>query len=238
MSNPQSSIYNSSEKLADNQPIFDALNSFIMSDDRTVFYKMVMKINLFSMISDLPGDIIECGVFKGCSLLLWLKLVSMHTPHSIRKVIGFDFFDQNFVDNIPNNTDKKAMAQVFSRCPVTRDEISVRGITSKIIDAKFHPSKFELVKGDLSVTSKEYIDSRPGLRIALLYMDVDLEKPTYDALCAMWDRVVPGGIVVFDEYGYHIWSEGNAVDRFISEKGLTLHLLNVPAPTAYIQKEM
>jgi len=232
----QLSIYNSSSKTESNQYVFDALNTLIMSDDRTVFYKMATKINLYQLIAHLPGDIIECGVFKGCSLLLWLKLVSMNTPNSIRKVIGFDFFDPNFVSTLENDTDKNAMGEVFSRCPVTRDDISVEGITDKILSAKFHHSKFELVKGDLSITSKKYVSDRPGMRIALLYMDVDLEKPTYDALCTMWDRIVPGGIVVFDEYGYHVWSESNAVDQFIKEKGLNLYLLNIPAPTAYIIK--
>ncbi|MDD4931339.1 MAG: macrocin O-methyltransferase [Candidatus Colwellbacteria bacterium] len=230
------SIYNSNTKINDNQVVFDAFNTLMRSDDRTVFYKMATKINIFNMIAYLPGDIIECGVFKGSSLLLWLKLVAMTTPNSIRKVIGFDFFDQNFVEDLEDATDKKAMAEVFSRCPVSRDDISVEGITSRLVEANFSQSKFELVKGDLSVTSKEYVDSRPGMRIALLYMDVDLEKPTYDALCVMWDRIVPGGIVVFDEYGYHIWSESNAVDQFVKEKELTLHLLDIPSPTAYIIK--
>lgn len=233
------SIYNSSGPVSGNdgtQYVFDAFNTLMRSDDRTVFYKMAMKINIFNMITNLPGDIIECGVFKGSSLLLWLKLVSMTTPNSIRKVIGFDFFDQNFVEELEDATDKKAMAEVFSRCPVSRDDISVEGITAKLIGANFSHSKFELVKGDLSITSKDYVSSRPGMRIALLYMDVDLEKPTYDALCTLWDRVVSGGIVVFDEYGYHVWSESNAVDRFVKEKGLSLHLLNIPSPTAYIIK--
>lgn len=235
---PTPSIYNSitSSKNNDNQEIFDVFNSFMRSDDRSIFYKMAMKINIFNTIADLPGDIVECGVFKGSSLLLWLKLVSMTTPNSIRKVIGFDFFDQNFVETLENNTDKKAMSEVFSRCPLIRDDISVEGITKRILNAGFHTSKFELVKGDLSNTSKEYVNSRPGMRISLLYMDVDLETPTYDALCAMWDRIVPGGIVVFDEYGYHIWSESNAVDRFIKEKRLELHLFNIPSPTAFIIK--
>lgn len=239
MSTP--SIYNSNSPVLCNnetQNIFDAFNTFMRSDDRSIFYKMAMKITIFNMISYLPGDIVECGVFKGSSMLLWLKLIAMNTPNSIRKVIGFDFFDQNFVEELTDVTDKKGMSEVFSRCHVTKDDISVEGITSRLIDAKFSPSKFELVKGDLSRTSKEYVDARPGFRIALLYLDVDLEKPTYDALQYMWDRIVPGGVVVFDEYGYHIWSESNAVDRFVKEKGLELRPLNIPSPTAYIIKPL
>jgi hypothetical protein len=47
---------------------------------------------------------------------------------------------------------------------------------------------------------------------------------------------VPGGLVVFDEYAYHIWSESNAVDKFIKEKGLCLYNTHIESPTAYIIK--
>jgi hypothetical protein len=65
---------------------------------------------------------------------------------------------------------------------------------------------------------------------------MDLEKPTYDALVVFWDRIVKGGIIVFDEYGYNAWTESNAVDRFISEKKLRLHKIDLQSPTAYVIK--
>ncbi len=67
-------------------------------------------------------------------------------------------------------------------------------------------------------------------------MDLDLEEPTYNTLVNLWDNITKGGIVVFDEYGYHKWSESKAVDRFIQEKNLELKTLNYSAPTAYIKK--
>jgi hypothetical protein len=169
-------------------------------------------------------------------MLLWLKICDFYSPHEIRKVIGFDFFDSNFVEKLEDK-DKNAMGSVFQRCNATFNDISLESIQTKIINAGFSKNKFELVKGDLSQTSKDFIANRPGFRISLLYLDVDLEEPTYNALVNMWDRVVPGGIVVFDEYGYHAWSESNAVDRFIREKNLKLIKLHVPSPTAYIIKD-
>jgi hypothetical protein len=38
----------------------------------------------------------------------------------------------------------------------------------------------------------------------------------------MWDNVTKGGIIVFDEYGYHSWSESKGVDKFIQEKNLEI----------------
>lgn len=231
------SIYNNNEPTS--QGVFDAFNSFIMGSDRNVFFKMAKKMEFFQTVSHLPGDIVECGVFKGCSIILWLKLINLYHPHSIKKVIGFDFFDNNFVETLGNEVDQNAMQSVFSRCPnLQKSDISLEGISDKISNAGFTKNKFELVKGDLSITSKEYIKDRPGFRISLLYLDVDLENPTYDALVNFWDHITPGGIIIFDEYAYHVWSESNAVDRFIKNKGLNLFNIGVQSPTAFIMKPM
>ena len=76
------------------------------------------------------------------------------------------------------------MSQVFLRSNnLSKSEISIEDITKKCINSNFDTSKFELIKGDISVTSLEYIRNRPGFRISLLYLDMDLDKPTYDSLC-------------------------------------------------------
>ena len=67
-------------------------------------------------------------------------------------------------------------------------------------------------------------------------MDLDLEIPTYDTLVNLWDNVTRGGLIVFDEYGYHKWSESKGVDRFIKERNLEIKSLDFACPTAYIKK--
>jgi len=150
------------------QVIFDSFNSFILSEDRRVFNKLIARTLLYNQTQDIPGDIVECGVFKGTGLYTFLKLKNIFNPNSSKKVIGFDFF----------NTDT---------------------LISSI-------------------------------------MDLDLEQPTYDTLNNLWDNVTKGGIIVFDEYGYHKWSESRGVDRFIEEKNLQIKSLNYHCPTAYIIK--
>ena len=53
-----------------------------------------------------------------------------------------------------------------------------------------------------------------------------------------WDRIVPGGVIVFDEYAYHTWSESNGVDRFLKGKNLNLLNTHIATPTAYIIKPL
>jgi hypothetical protein len=182
------------------------------------------------------GDIIECGVFKGSGIATWLKILKMNEPNSIKKVIGFDFFNPGFVSNINDKTDKEMMQQVFDRCDNIDALLSLDSVTKSLIECGANTEEFELISGDVSVTSKLFAEERVGARISILYLDLDLAVPTYDALNNLWDLIVDGGIVVLDEYAYHKWSESNGVDKFIKEKGLTLHPTYVKAPTAYIIK--
>jgi hypothetical protein len=230
----QLNLYNSTAKLDDNQGMYDAFNTFMFSNDRNVFNKLYYKFKLYEMTEHLVGDIVECGVFKGTGLMAWLKILQLNEANSIRKVIGFDFFNPGFVENLEDEIDRVTMEQVFTR--TESGDFSQAGIHKKIVNAGFDESRFELVSGDISITSAEYAKSRPGFRISLLYLDLDLDRPTYDTLVNLWDRVVPGGVVVFDEYAYHSWSESNAVDRFMDEKGLNLYKTDIKTPTAYLIK--
>lgn len=230
-------LYNQKGEVKNKQSIYDNFNGFIMSEDRNVFNKLYSRMKFYEMVKHKNGDIVECGVFKGSGILSWLKILDFNEPYSIKKVIGFDFFGNEFVGELDNEIDKETMGQVFSRCDnLESDDISVTGINNIITNAGFKDDRFDLVKGDISVTSKEYLKNRPGFRISLLYLDLDLDKPTYDTLNNLWDNIVDGGIVVFDEYAYHSWSESDGVDRFVKEKNLTLHPTKIKSPTAYIIK--
>jgi len=230
-------IKNEKIKTEDKQSFYDSFNNFIMDEDRKVFFKLEMRSKLYDMVKDKHGDIVECGVFKGSGLFVWLKLLSLYEPNSIKKVIGFDFFDQTFIEKIDNKIDKMAMKEVFTRdSQLTYSDISLESISQKIIKANFNSNQFELIPGDISITSKEFLKDRPGFRISLLYLDLNLEIPTYDSLVNLYDRVVPGGLIVFDEYAYHVWSESNAVDKFIKERNLKINNTRISAPTAYIIK--
>lgn len=208
-----------------------------MSSDRNVFNKLYSKFMFYEMTKNLHGDIVECGVFKGSGMLSWLKIKHMNEPNSIKKVMGFDFFNPGFVENLQDPIDKSAMKQVFDRVKgLDVNDISYEGVEKKILAAGFTSSDYDLIQGDISKTSQDYVKLNPGFRISILNLDLDLDEPTYNTLTNLWNRVVLGGVVIFDEYAYHSWSESNAVDRFIRDNGLNLIKLNIKTPTAYIIK--
>jgi len=65
-----------------------------------------------------------------------------------------------------------------------------------------HLNKIELVKGDICKTFPKYLKQHPSLMIALLYLDLDLYKPTLDTLKSALPRIPKGGIIVFDELNH------------------------------------
>ena len=220
-------------------------NAFFLMNDIERMRKFLVKNLLFSKIIELPGDIIELGVFKGTGFLQFIKLLEIYLPASNKKVIGFDLFNSTNFDN--NST--KQLQNYYQFCDVSSNGISknkVKSYADKLPLANYSPSKtlfekkkFELIEGDVCNTIPQYIKDNPGLRISLLYCDMDIEKPTFEALNYLYDRVVRGGIIVFDEYACNKWSESMAVDAFLKSHP-ELELKSVTwsrTPTAYLIKK-
>jgi hypothetical protein len=219
------------------QLIFDSFNSFLLSNDRRVFNKLISRALLYNEVKDIPGDIVECGVFKGTGLYTFLKLKNIFNPNTSKKVIGFDFFNtEELIHSIDNNLDKEAMEVLFDERNFIHDKSFKEIFNNQLLSHGFLESEFQLIEGDISDTSKKFSQENPGFKISLMYMDLDLELPTYNTLVNLWDNITKGGIIVFDEYGYHKWSESKGVDRFINEYNLEIKSLNYMCPTAYIKK--
>ena len=216
--------------------IWDAYNTLLMGPDIERLRKMLARAELFQMTLDVPGDIVECGVFKGAGLMFWLKLLRIHAPGALKRVVGFDMFDA--FRGASNEAESKAVSHFVT-------ESAFRGVATESIyelaaAAGAPRSQCELVAGDISETAKAYAEANPGFRISLLHLDLDLEAPTYAALQAFWPRVVPGGVVVFDEYAARQWTESGAVDQFFKEAGAKPRLRSLPwarTPTAFVVKE-
>ena len=219
------------------QDLYDSFNGFILSDDLKVFGKLLARTLLMNQVKDVPGDIVECGVFKGTGLLTFLKLKRYLCPNSLKKVIGFDFFNSEKLIESLTSIDKEAMDTLFKERNYSHEEGQQKLFQEFITSLGFEDHEFELVAGDITNTASKFVAERPGFRISLLYLDLDLGEPTEAALEALWGRVCKGGIVVFDEYAFHKWSEANGVDNFFEDKDVEIKTLNYICPSAYVVKK-
>ena len=68
----------------------------------------------------------------------------------------------------------------------------------------------------------------PGARFGLCHIDVDVYSSARDVMDWIWDRMVPGGVVVYDDYGF---SACEGITKYVNEQvgetdRLVLHNLN------------
>jgi hypothetical protein len=216
-----------------NKKIFDAYNSLIEGNDIERLKKIIVRYELYKLSEDVPGDILECGVFKGTGHIFWLKLLKIFDSNSLKKVIGFDTFG-----DFPKSTlnFEKATAKKFQVEAKFNSKNLFKIISDKIEKINLE-SRSALVKGDIIKTSKKYVKDNRGFRISLLHLDLDTYEGTKHALNNFFPHVSPGGVIVFDEYGSRGWGESEAVDEFLNKKKLKLKKIKFSSkPTAYLIK--
>ena len=225
-------IYNS--KSVTQQSIYDAYNTLMFSGDKRVFNKMTKKIELYEIVKEFSGDILEFGVFKGAGIAIFLNLKALYEPNSLMKVIGFDYFSPATLSGNLNGLNKSMMSTVLNR--VNINELSRESVEARL--SNFSKDDYMLIQGDAVVNAEKYDLENPGARIKLMYMDLDLGEPTYAIIKVLWKKVVKGGLIVFDEYAYHKWDESDGVDRFLKEIPGEYEFIDtkISSPTAYLRK--
>jgi len=214
------------------QKLWDAYHELLLGPDVGRIRKLLVRYDLYSMSKDVPGDIFECGVFKGSGLMFWLKILSIYEPDSGKKVIGFDtfkFFTGKLTDKEKSSTD------IYLKEAGTT-EISSAQIYSYAENAGLR-ERTQLIAGDIAETAPDYVKSNPGLKISFLHLDLDTYSGTKAALEAFYPYVGKGGVIVFDEYGDHLWDETQAVDEYFAGKEVNIRRIPYSTkPSAYIIK--
>jgi hypothetical protein len=229
-------ICNNNKKNMPSQDLYDSFNSFIFNKDIKVLGKLLYRFLFFEKTKHLAGDIVELGVFKGSGVATFIKFLEIFCTHSNKKVIGFDLFDSK--NKVIENFEKGyTMKIVYDK--TTPENLLLESVRENLLNINNDNSKFILVKGDVCITTKEFIKENPGFRISLLYVDLDLNEPVYESLKNLWDRILPGGYIIFDEYEYHKFDESNGVDRFLKDFNISYEVVttNWMAPTAYLIKK-
>jgi len=140
-------------------------------------------------VKHLDGDIVECGVSIGHGALL-LLLMSEYLGVE-RTYYGFDSFE-GFPDPVAKDGITPITGRDFWANP---SDTVLRVLKDGRVPEQTIRSRVRLVKGFFKDTLPQYQG-----RIALLHLDCDLYESYKVALEDLYDKVVPGGIMMFDEY--------------------------------------
>jgi hypothetical protein len=161
------------------------------------------RIELYKKVLNVQGSIVECGVHKGGSLMLYYHLSSILEPYSFnRKIIGFDTFE-----GFSSISEKDSLLVDESIFSDTSYEILKKSVEINDLNRSVsHIDKCEIIKGDATITIPEYKNNNPHLIIALLYIDFDIYEPTKVAIRELVSLVPKGGIIAFDELNSKKWA--------------------------------
>ncbi len=207
---------------------WDHENGFYLTSPVNRLPKAIAQYELYKSIVSLPGHILECGVFKGASFIRFCTYREILESPFSRKIIGFDTFDE-----FPRQKDIQDQNFIDSFQASSGTAISLSELEKVLLYKKFQ--NYELIEGDLSATLPHYIENHPELRLALLHIDVDIYQPTKDALELLYERIVPGGLLVLDDYGA-VAGETIAVDEFFRDKGIKIEKLTISHVPSFIRK--
>ena len=205
----------------DTDKCWDYVNGFYLTSHVTRLSKLLAHYELYKMIVSLPGHIVECGVYKGASLLRFATFRELlESPHS-RKIVGFDAFGRFPEDG--EDAHNRAFIGRFTKAG--GDGISRESLFDVLAHKGFQ--NIELIEGNICSTVPQYAQQHPELKIALLHLDVDIYRPSQVVLNELFDRLVPGGLLVLDDYGT-VAGETQAVDEFFRQTGRELIVNKLP----------
>lgn len=204
----------------------DIWRNFPLYTRRTFLKRFLSHYELFQRTINLPGDIVEFGVYRGTSLMSWANFLEVRNMGDRQKrVFGFDNFAGFGELTEEDGADDETVGKVSGGFSSEDFEAPLRDVINIFDKDRFIPYKDRvvLIKGDIEETLPRFVEENPGIRISLLHFDVDLYRPTLLGLELLWDLVVPGGVVAFDEYGLAPWEgESKAVDEFFAGRDITL----------------
>jgi len=195
-------------------------NNFYLSCDLTRISKILAHYELFRMSRGLAGDIVECGVFKGASLARFAAFREIFGNPFSRKVIGFDTFG----DFPETGFDQDVERRKGFIAAAGNQSISVEQMR-QVLEHKGCDRFVELVAGDITQTVPAYVAQHPELRISLLNLDTDIYEPAVTILEHMFPLIVPGGVLILDDYGVFP-GETKAVDDYF--QGRTVEIRKFP----------
>lgn len=178
----------------------------------------------------IPGDIVECGVARGGSMMAAAHALR-HLGDESRTLYLYDLFypgmprggAHDFTSANVNATaafesagilyDPGAAATIRETAAEVRDLMRSTG---------YPESKVRLVVGRVEDTIPAVIPDR----IAILRLDTDLYESTRHELTHLFPRLSPGGVLIVDDYGAFLGAR-KATDDYLRQHGLSLFLLRV-----------
>jgi O-methyltransferase len=176
----------------------------------------------------IPGDFLEAGVCKGGAAIFMRGLQVAHGEPE-RKTYLVDSFQ-----GVPPSDQARD-----AEYGLHFEEARLPWLACGEEAVREHFSRYDLLDSNVQFVKGWLAESLPGATIgplALLRIDVDLYSSTFECLDLLYDKVVPGGFVIVDDYGF-LRCCRDAVDEFRARRGVTEPIRWVDGSGIYWRKE-
>jgi hypothetical protein len=193
--------------------------------------KLLAHYELYQRAQRVAGAFVECGIFKGSSLARFAMFRHLLESEETRALIGFDIFGK--FPETECDADKDRRERFIKSAG--DESISVEQL-QKVLADKGCAQNVTLVVGDICHTVPAFIAEHPELRIALLHVDVDILEPSQVVMNTLAPLVVPGGVIVLDDYGIFPGAT-RAVDEFMVGRSERIQKLPYALAPAFVIKE-
>jgi hypothetical protein len=169
----------------------------------------------------IPGDIVECGVWKGGSTMLCATTLN-ELGETNRKIYLYDTYtgmakpneiDIDYADKKALEMWKKFQKKEFNEwCYVSLEEVQ------KNLFSTGYPRKNLLfIKGKVEESIPEIIPTQ----ISILRLDTDWYESIYHSLFHLFPKLSINGVILIDDYG-HWKGAKEAVDKYIEENDIRI----------------
>lgn len=176
--------------------------------------------------NDIRGDIVECGVAAGVKIAICCE--TLRSANVMNKDLYLydtfegmtapgpkdDFYEGNIGDYV--NVKQKWRTLLDDSGNTTWGRHDLDTVRANIEKTKYPLKNVHFVKGDVSETLK---DSQHE-EIAVLRLDTDFYDSSLVELEELYPKVVPGGVVILDDYG-SFRGQRSATDEYLDSMGLS-----------------
>jgi O-methyltransferase len=182
----------------DDKDFLDYYKSIMDPDNWHSYDRKYTLQNLVRSVINLEGDIAEAGVYKGASAYLMCK-ENLIKPES--KVYLFDSFQGL---SKPKLADGNYWKEGVFSTPVSELATTLRKFNNYFVLEGWIPSRYNEIEDK---------------KFKFVHIDVDLFEPTFDSISFFYHRVVSGGMILLDDYGFYSCPGAKkAVDKFMKDK--------------------
>jgi len=169
---------------------------------------------------DIPGDFVECGVWRGGSAMV-IALTLSRLGIRDRRLWLYDTFgvmppagehDRDYSGRSVTGDTLEAVNNASHISGLTLSEVQ-RAMAS----TGYPPEQIEYVRGLVEAT----IPDKAPERIVLLRLDTDWYESTRHELVELYPRLEAGGVLIVDDYGHYAGAR-KAVDEYFASDPILL----------------